>query len=451
VPLQFLAAEYELGWRGTEAGQPIFDWVAGLFTNTPKLDARILLGGGHNFELSKNASALQEARESFINTLNPPLPAHTLNTIPLLDLATTLNAATKPAFLAALRTAIVDIGFLYIKNATISSSIQENLIAKGIEALELPLHEKLKIEMANSRHFLGYARLGAEVTGMRADYREQYDFATEVPAPGPDEPAYRNLRGPNQWPDESVIKGFRNAVESYLEEIATFAISFSRLIAEALDMPADSFERFFENPQHNKLKLVKYPVPPLNTPIPEAGIQGVGAHKDGSFLTFLLQATPHAGLEIQNKHGDWIQATPIPGTLVINIGRSLQALTGGVCTATTHRVNLSPKNFLAANGTSLGPRYSFPVFQGIRTDFDGADASLNIPQHIKDLVKDEKVRSEAEATFDKMFGDSERVREAVFISRITSHQDVGARWYPELLAKALEAQREFKEKPAERK
>lgn len=145
-------------------------------------------------------------------------------------------------------------------------------------------------------------------------------------------------------------------------------------------------------------------------------------------------------MEIQNKNGDWIKATPIPGTLVINIGRSLQALTGGVCTATTHRVNLSPENFLSVDGTTLGPRYSFPVFQGIKTD--GKDNSLEIPQHIKNLVKDEKVRSEAEATFDKMFGES--VREAIFISRITSHQDVGARWYPDLLAKALEEQKNFK-------
>lgn len=73
VPLQFLAAEYELGWRGIEEGRPTFDWVAGLFTNTPKLDARILPGGGHNFELGKNAAALQEARESFINTLVRPV------------------------------------------------------------------------------------------------------------------------------------------------------------------------------------------------------------------------------------------------------------------------------------------------------------------------------------------------------------------------------------------
>jgi len=69
VPLQFLAAEYELGWRGINEGQPIFDHAAGMFTNAPKLDARILPGGGHNFEFSKNASLLQKAREDFIDGL----------------------------------------------------------------------------------------------------------------------------------------------------------------------------------------------------------------------------------------------------------------------------------------------------------------------------------------------------------------------------------------------
>jgi len=228
-----------------------------------------------------------------------------------------------------------------------------------------------------------------------------------------------------------------------MTEISDLAVSFNRLIAEALDLPANAFDQFFEMPQHNKLKLVKYPIPPADEPIPENGIQGVGAHKDGSFLTFLLQATPHTGLEIQNKAGDWIQANPIPGTFVINIGRSLHALTGGVCTATTHRVRLSPENFVLPDGTPLGPRYSFPVFQGMKTEnLDLKDINLKIPQHIKDLVKDQKVRSEAEATFDKLFGES--VREAVFISRVTSHQDVGARWYPEILEKALKAQREHK-------
>lgn len=87
----------------------------------------------------------------------------------------TNDPATKPKFLESLQRAIVNVGFLYIKNTTISPDIQQTLIAKGIDALELPLDEKLKVEMANSKHFLGYARLGAEITAMKPDYREQYD------------------------------------------------------------------------------------------------------------------------------------------------------------------------------------------------------------------------------------------------------------------------------------
>ncbi len=68
-----------------------------------------------------------------------------------------------------------------MKNTTVSPSTQENLIRKGIELFELPLEEKLKIEMANSKHFLGYARLGAEITAMKPDYREQFDVSLASP------------------------------------------------------------------------------------------------------------------------------------------------------------------------------------------------------------------------------------------------------------------------------
>jgi isopenicillin N synthase-like dioxygenase len=98
--------------------------------------------------------------------------------IPLLDFTLAHDPAAKPKFLESLRRAVVNVGFLYIKNAPISAAIQETLIKKGIELFELPLEEKLKIEMANSKHFLGYARLGTEITAMKPDYREQFDVNT---------------------------------------------------------------------------------------------------------------------------------------------------------------------------------------------------------------------------------------------------------------------------------
>lgn len=94
-----------------------------------------------------------------------------------------------------------------------------------------------------------------------------------------------------------------------------------------------------------------------------------------------------------------------------------------------------------SSGNPLGPRYSFPVFQGVSPDLSAERISLVIPDHIRDLVKNEKVKSDAEATFNEMFATS--IGEGTFVARITSHQDVGQRWYPEVLAKALKGQREF--------
>lgn len=203
-----------------------------------------------------------------------------------------------------------------------------------------------------------------------------------------------------------------------------------------MDLPAAAFDQFFDYPQQNKLKLIRYPEPVVD----EGDTQGVGPHKDSCFLTFLLQGTPHTGLEVQNKAGIWLPVTPIPGTLVINIGRALEAITGGVCTATTHRVNLRPANYRDSAGQPLGPRYSFAVFQGVSLDLGIEKISLQIPPHIKDLVKDAKVRSDAEATFNQMFNGN--IGEGTLIARVTSHQDVAQRWYPDLLARALKAQKD---------
>ncbi|KAJ5396422.1 hypothetical protein N7509_004535 [Penicillium cosmopolitanum] len=244
-----------------------------------------------------------------------------------------------------------------------------------------------------------------------------------------------------QWPDETAIPGFRQATEEYLSEVDALSASFTALIAESLDLPPTAMDGVFDDPQQHKLKLIKYPPPPSDQTSNGAGFQGVGAHKDSGFLTFLLQATPHRGLEVQNKAGEWVSAPPLPNTFVVNIGRALEALTGGVCTATTHRVSLREEHFIDADGKPLGPRYSFPVFQGVSMDLSTENITLVVPDHIRDLVKDDKVKSDAEATFNKMFKTS--IGEGTLVARVTSHQDVGQRWYPDILTKALQGQKDF--------
>ena len=184
-------------------------------------------------------------------------------------------------------------------------------------------------------------QLDNETTAFNPDHREQLDLSTPHPVPGPTAPLYHNLLAPNQWPSPTHLPSFRPAYEEYMRRMSHISTLFTSLIAEALGMPPTAFDRFFDANQQHKLKIVKYPEAPTDSDDP-LDRQGVGPHKDSMLTSYLLQASNQPGLQAQNTNGDWIDATPIDGTLVVAMGQGLEALTAGVCASTTHRV-LSPK------------------------------------------------------------------------------------------------------------
>ncbi len=227
--------------------------------------------------------------------------------------------------------------------------------------------------------------------------------------------------------------------------MSTLSMTFTSLIAEALHLPPIAFDRFFDRDQQHKLKIVKYPdtanLPPnsaasdaANNNAEPARAQGVGPHKDSMLTSYLLQASPHDGLQAQNLDGAWINCPPIPGTLVVAIGQGLEALTQGVCASTTHRV-LSPV-------AGSGPRFSVPFFQGV--SYDATFESVDIPSEML-AMRDDRARKrggrrdDAEFTFRK--GQYSHHGEVTLYNRVKSHPDVGERWYPNLLAKVREDQR----------
>jgi isopenicillin N synthase-like dioxygenase len=53
-------------------------------------------------------------------------------------------------------------------------------------------------------------------------------------------------------------------------------------------------------------------------------------------MVILLALQP--GLQAKTVSGEWVEVTPIPGTLIINIGDMLQKMTGGLYKSTPHRV-----------------------------------------------------------------------------------------------------------------
>ncbi|KAF5551568.1 epoxide hydrolase [Fusarium phyllophilum] len=286
------------------------------------------------------------------------MPSQDFTQIPIIDIS-----SPTPQTLSNLRTALTDIGFLYISNHSVPTSTITFLINILPDLFALSPEAKREIALENSPHFLGYSAAGTETTAGKTDLREQVELATELERAPHGAPLYDGLRGPNQWPN--ALPELKGVVTRYIEELTLLGERFLRLVAKALDLPDDIFFSYLSD-QH-RLKLVHYPASTTSS-------QGVGPHKDSSgWWTFLLQASPQVnGLQVLNKSGSWIDVPAIPDTFVVNIGQAFEVVTNGVCKATTHRVLSSPEE-----------RFSVPFFQGVRRDLTRDEAMTSLKEHFE--------------------------------------------------------------------
>lgn len=284
--------------------------------------------------------------------------------VPTVDFGRLNDPATRADELPNLADALFRVGFLYLINTGVEPLLEE-LHGRLPAAFSIPEAERERVNMRNSPSFLGYTALGAETTAARTDLREQYDFGlfgsrpgaelgASIPEKKPDDPAWKSLEGPSQYP---ALPGFQDAVETYMAALDRVSRLFLGFVAESLSLPTDTFDDFLGN--MHRLKLVKYPP----TPVGQPG-QGVGPHKDSTGLFTFLSQDNVGGLQVLSKGGEWIAAPPIQGSLVVNVQQGFEAITGGVCPATTHRV-VSPQ------GTTT--RYSVPFFQAVRLDLTTAE------------------------------------------------------------------------------
>lgn len=62
--------------------------------------------------------------------------------IPILDLAAARDPATKPGFLKELRHALMEVGFLYLKNVGIPDEVFQKVIDLGKGFFDIPEEEK---------------------------------------------------------------------------------------------------------------------------------------------------------------------------------------------------------------------------------------------------------------------------------------------------------------------
>ena len=291
---------------------------------------------------------------------------HTRDIIALRTLDLSLlegTAAQRQGLLDDLRHAARDVGFFYLTGHGIDSALLQQVQDHARQFFALPDSEKAAVGMINSPHFRGYNRAASEITRGKPDLREQFDLGAERQALplGENSPYWARLQGPNQWPQ--ALPALKPLLLDWQQAMTAMSLRLLQAFAQALALPQEAFDQLYGDKPNEHIKLMRYP-----GQAPDDSHQGVGAHKDSGFLSFLLQ-DKQAGLQVEIEEGRWIDVLPRANTLVVNIGELLELATNGYLRATVHRVQspaqgserLSIAFFLGAQLDAVVPLYPLPA------------------------------------------------------------------------------------------
>jgi isopenicillin N synthase-like dioxygenase len=259
------------------------------------------------------------------------------STIPVIDvsaLAEGADPAARSRTVAELGRVLETIGFAYLAGHGVPDALVEAMRAMSRRFHALPMEAKLRIRQ-NAAH-RGYMPFSTStiVTSSVATVTKpnQSESLMVMHDLAPDDPRMLRgdpLAGPNQWPDE--MPEIRDVALAYMAAMTGLGRRVAVALAEALDLPGDTFLKHFEDPVL-WLRLLHYPQQK-----DEPDLYGSAPHTDYGFVTLLAQDDV-GGLEVQRRDGGWIDAPPMPGAFVCNIGDCLMRWTNDVYVSTPHRV-----------------------------------------------------------------------------------------------------------------
>jgi isopenicillin N synthase-like dioxygenase len=237
-------------------------------------------------------------------------------------------------------------GFLYIRGHGLDPELISGVESAAASFFALPEAVKQRYYIGLFKNHRGYVPPGEEVFYGQTegrDSKEAFDLCFELPDDDPDYVAGNRLLGPNVWPSE--LPEFRRAVSAYYQGVFELGRRLLRGFSLALGLPPSHFDGVLQKPP-SQLRLVHYP--PC-APYAAPGTMGISSHTDYEVFTILHTTRP--GLEVVNAEGRWIDAPPVAGAFVVNLGDMMEVLTNGRWVSTAHRVRRVTEE-----------RFSFPLF-----------------------------------------------------------------------------------------
>ena len=273
--------------------------------------------------------------------------------LPVVDVAPLVSSGgNRDGVAAAIRRACRHRGFFYVVGHGVEADLGRRLEQLSRQFFSQDLESKLAIRMERGgRAWRGYFPVGGELTRGAPDQKEGLYFGAELGDDHPRVAAGTPLHGPNLFPD---IPGCRATVLEYMGAMTRLGHTLMEGIALSLGLEGSYFADRYTRDPLILFRVFNYP--PLPSPAPGKPVWSVGEHTDYGMLTILRQDAT-GGLQVKSS-SRWIDAPPIPGSFVCNIGDMLDRMTGGLYRSTPHRVR----------NVNESARLSFPFF--FDPDFD---------------------------------------------------------------------------------
>ena len=225
-----------------------------------------------------------------------------------------------------------DFGFFYISGHGVSREEIAEVFEMAGAFFSLPEELKASVAISANSGNRGYVHLRTEALDPHnsVDNKEAFNIGLELANDDPEIVAGVPFRAVNLWPD---LAGFRQTMLAYFQRMHRIGCNLQKAIAIDLGLDPEYFEPMFDRPMAT-LRLLHYPAAKSSID----NCVGAGTHTDYGNLT-LLATDEVGGLEVRTVEGRWIDAPPIKGTYICNIGDCLMRWTNGIYVSNPHRVS----------------------------------------------------------------------------------------------------------------
>jgi isopenicillin N synthase-like dioxygenase len=254
--------------------------------------------------------------------------------LPVIDLSDPSPARTAARIDAALRGA----GLFMVLGHGVPQALQEVAFGASRRFFALPEHIKSHCHIGRSAHGHGFDPIGWQSldAGRPHDLKESFDIGAGLPEDHPRVQAGADGQGPNQWPDDDLVPGFRDACIAWAGAMERLSRRLMGHLEAALGLRAGHFDAFLRSPTCTT-RLLHYPPQPR---VALPGQVGCGEHTDWGCLTVVAQDDV-GGLQVRQDGPcgtQWADVPPVPGALVVHGGDLLQRWTNDRWHAPVHRV-----------------------------------------------------------------------------------------------------------------